>query len=89
MKKLVILFYAGIVFSYSFSLQAQCPNNCLDYLMYDIFTPFCSPVVTWITEEDTYNDRLALDAEYAWRYPNANQIITYNNLSSTRTMVQH
>ena len=87
MKKLIFLFLTGIVFTCS--IHAQCPYNCIDIPMYDIFTPFCSPVNTWITDEDTYNDRLALDVEYAWRYPNANQIITYNGISSTRTFNCH
>ena len=73
-----ILFLASFV--NSFSLKAQ-----NDVRMYDIFTPRNSPVTTWITQEDTYNDRLALDLYYAQQFPNANQIITYNGLSSTRT----
>ena len=71
LKKLIsILFFANFVISLSLIAQP-------DIQMFDIFTLRNSPVVTWITYEDTYNDRLALDLYYAQQFPNATQVITY------------
>ena len=57
--------------------------------MYDIFTSMSSPVATWKMCESAYSVRLGFDREYANRYPNATQIITYDGLSSTRTFNCH
>ncbi|MDR3339414.1 MAG: hypothetical protein LBT25_04845 [Candidatus Symbiothrix sp.] len=83
MNKLIISFIASIVFSYS--LKAQ----CVDTQMYDIYTPMGSPVTTWATCESSIQIRQGFDSQYAQNYPNAQQIITYDNLSSTRKFNCH
>jgi len=76
MKKLVILFLSGIVFSYS--LKAQC-----NVQMYDIYTPNNSLVVTWLMCDEHYTERESEDIYYSIWYSEAKQIITFDGLSST------
>ena len=71
MKKLIVLFL--MVFTFSYSVKAQIP-------MFDIYTPKCSLVLTYITSEDAYNTRLGYDADYKTRYPAAQQVVVYDGL---------
>ena len=79
MKKLIVFIFL-ICFAFSHTLKAQCYNNVQ---MYDISTPFCNTVITWIMCEDPDSVRRAYDIQFATGYPNAQQVITYNGLSST------
>ena len=76
MKKLMISFLITIAFSYSLTAQIPIP-------MYDIFTPIGNPVLTYLLSEDPDSVRLANDIEWKNRFPDAQQIITYNGLCST------
>jgi len=82
MKKIIIIFLTSIALSYT--LRAQC-----DIRMYDIYTPNCSPVVTFLMCESSDQTRDYYDKEYKRLYPNATQIETYNNYSSTRKFNCH
>ena len=82
MKKIFYLFILHIVIS--FSIKGQC-----DIRMNDIYTPNGSPVVTFLMCESSIEKRKSLDQYYAQRYPNAVQIKTYDNCSSTRKFNCH
>jgi len=57
--------------------------------MYDIYTPFCRPVVTFLMCESSNATRAYWDNYCAQNYPNATQIKTYDNYSSTRKFNCH
>jgi hypothetical protein len=57
--------------------------------MYDIYTPMGSSVVTWLTCEASTSDREYYDYYFTNAYPNAEKIIVYNGLSSTRKFNCH
>lgn len=84
MKKFVIIFLTGITFSYTLNAQIQ---------MYDIYTPNCNPVTTWLMTESALSVRLDFDAQYAVTYPLAKQIETHKesgySISSTRKFNCH
>jgi len=80
------IFFILTCFAFSFSLKSQCVINTQ---MYDIYTPRCSPVSTWCMAEASNSVRAAFDFDYAIRYPNAQQVITYNGYSSTRLFNCH
>jgi hypothetical protein len=83
MNKILFPFIISVVFSYSVKAQ------CADAKMSDIYTPMGSPVTTWITCEASTSTRQGFDDYYAQTYPNAQQIKTYDNLSSTRKFNCH
>jgi hypothetical protein len=57
--------------------------------MYDIYTPIGSPVVTWLTCEASTASRVFYDDYFSNAYPNAEMIIVYDGLSSTRKFNCH
>jgi hypothetical protein len=84
MKKVVITLMINFVclhFSYA--------QWCNDEEMYDIYTPLGSPVSTWVTCEEDISWREFLDDYYSSTYPNAEMIIVYDGVSSTRTFNCH
>ena len=87
MNKLVIKILTSIIFSYT--LNAYYILNAQDIRMYDIYTPNDSPVTTWLMVEQNLGTRQAFDALFALNYPNAIQIKTYDNCSSTRKFNCH
>lgn len=82
MNKCLISFVVYI--SAFLSLKGQC-----DVWMYDIYTPVGSQVLTYLTCEASTVTRMAFDDNYAAVYPNAQKIIVYDNLSSTRKFNCH
>jgi hypothetical protein len=64
-------------------------GQCDDVQMYDIYTPIGSSVATWITCEASTVNRAANDDYYRFVYPSAEQIIVYDNLSSTKKFNCH
>ncbi|MDR1155155.1 MAG: T9SS type A sorting domain-containing protein [Bacteroidales bacterium] len=75
-RKFIILLWAGVAFLHF--LKAQCPEQ-----KDDIYTPNNSPVVTWAMCELSLSGRRELDDSWAILHPAAQQIKTYDNLSST------
>jgi hypothetical protein len=57
--------------------------------MHDIYTPMGSSVVTWLTCEASTANRVNSDNYYSNAYPNAEMIIVYDGLSSTRKFNCH
>ena len=82
MNKFSFFFMASIITS--LSLKGQC-----DIRMYDIYTPIGSEVVTFLTCEASTPDRVYYDDYYSSAYPNAEKIIVYDDLSSTRKFNCH
>jgi hypothetical protein len=64
-------------------------GQCEDTPMYDIFTPVGNRVTTWLTCEAPDEVREYYDDFYSSRYPNAEMITVYDNLSSTRKFNCH
>jgi hypothetical protein len=64
-------------------------GQCDDVQMYDIYTPMGSSVSTWLTCEDDISWREYLDDYYSSAYPNAEMIIVYDGVSSTRKFNCH
>ena len=64
-------------------------GQCNDVQMYDIYTPMGSLVNTWIRCEDDIDRRKAMDVYWSSRYPNAEMIIVYNGVSSTKKFNCH
>jgi len=83
MKKIILIIIINFV----------CLNiyfgQCSDVAKYDIYTPMGSSVLTYITCEDATGTRQAFDNSYGQAYPDAQQIIVYDNLSSTRKFNCH
>ena len=84
MKKLFFLILTFIAFSYCLIAQPG-PND----VRADVLTPKGSTVVAWILAEDSWKLRSDYDADYAFFYPNATQIKTYDGLSSTKKFNCH
>ena len=85
MKKIIIALTINFVcLNFSFG---QC---CGDVEMYDIFTPMGEPVKTFlmIHDDDIYF-REAIDDIWTSSYPNAEKILVYDSLSSTRRFNCH
>jgi hypothetical protein len=82
MNKFSFIFMASIITS--LSLKGQC-----DIRKYDIYTPIGSEVVTFLMCEASTTDRVYYDNYYSSRCPNAQKIIVYDNLSSTRKFNCH
>lgn len=76
---------AGLVFialtTFSISTQAQTYSP--------VTTPRGSIVAAWITDEMSIFDRIYYDSYFQSVYPNAEQIITYGNYSSTNRFNCH
>ena len=64
-------------------------GQCSDVQMYDIYTPMGSYVKTYLMCEASTYDREYYDDYYSSRYPNAEMMIVYNGLSSTRKFNCH
>ena len=60
-----------------------------DVQMYDIYTPLGSSVKTYLMYEAATSTREYYDDYYSSRYPNAEMIIVYDGLSSTRKFNCH
>ena len=60
-----------------------------DIQMFDIRTPMGNTVVSWITEELSFSWRQWEDIFWSTLYPNAEMIIVYDGLSSTRKFNCH
>jgi len=71
MKKYFII----TIFLFSNRLFAQTQSN--------VNTPIGNPVTAYITPEMSDADRKAWDKYYEWAYPNATQLDTYGNRSSS------
>ena len=83
MKRIVItLMISFVCLHFSF-------GQCSDVQMYDIYTPVGSYVRTYLMCEASTADRVYYDSYYSSRYPNAEKIIVYDNLSSTRKFNCH
>ncbi|MDR1369699.1 MAG: T9SS type A sorting domain-containing protein [Dysgonamonadaceae bacterium] len=76
MNKLIFFFVICIVAIQS--IKAQCHE-----MMYDIYTPNGSLVITFLNCEYSFQDRVRIDSTYAHNFPEAIQIPTYNGLSSS------
>lgn len=77
MKKLVVLFWAYIAFSYF--VKAQCVTTLFD----DLYTPMCTQVFTFSLCAPSNYNRSSLDSIAAHDFPNTQQIITYDGYSSS------
>ena len=91
MKKMLILVLTSIAFSYSLKAQPNC-NSVTPYgdtLRCDIFTPMGNLVVTYSMVEAATSTREWYDDYWSSRYPNAEMIIVYDGLSSTRKFNCH
>ena len=88
---MLILVLTSIVFSYSLKSQQNCNSVNLygDTLRCDIFTPMGSYVKTYAMSEAATSTREYYDDYYSSRYPNAEMIILYDGLSSTRKFNCH
>ena len=86
MKKMLFLVLASIVLSYSLKAQQNCGG---DILTCDIFTPMGNLVVTYLMCEQRSDVREEYDDYYSSMYPNAEMIIVYDGLSSTRRFNCH
>jgi hypothetical protein len=75
-----ILYFVCLNFSF---------GQCSDVQMYDIYTPVGTYVKTHLMCEASTPTRKAYDDNYKRTYPNAQQIIVYDNLSSTRKFNCH
>ena len=64
-------------------------GQCSDVQMYDIYTPVGSYVKTYLMCEAATSTREYYDDYYSSRYPNAEMIIVYDLLSSTRKFNCH
>ena len=64
-------------------------GQCSDVQMYDIETPMGSYVKTYLMCEATIYDREWNDYNYSSTYPNAEMMIVYDGLSSTRKFNCH
>jgi hypothetical protein len=64
-------------------------GQCIDVQMYDIYTPMGSYVKTYLMCEAPTSTREFHDDNYSSTYPNAEMIIVYNGLSSTRKFNCH
>jgi hypothetical protein len=60
-----------------------------DSIVYDICTPFGSPVESMILDESSISVRQYRDTYWSLTYPNAQMLTTYTNPSSTRTYNCH
>ena len=87
MKKLTVLLFT--VFAFLHSIKAQL--NVFE--MYDMFTPLCSPVRTWISDESYLPGRLAMDRYWITQtdYLTTNLVITNDadGVSSTELFNCH
>lgn len=83
MKKVIITLMINIVcLHFSF-------GQCSDEQMYDIYTAVGSYVKTHLMCEASTPDRIFYDSYYSSTYPNAEKIIVYDSLSSTRKFNCH
>ena len=83
MKKAVIIFMINFVcLHFSF-------GQCCDVRMFDICTPMGSTVSTWLTYEASTYTRKSKDDYYSSKHPDAEMIIVYDSLSSTRKFNCH
>ena len=80
-KNIITLIICFVCLHFSFG---QCNTQ-----MYDIYTPMGSFVNTWLTCEAATSVREAYDDLYRGRYPDAEMIIVYDGLSSTRKFNCH
>ena len=85
MKKVVITLMINFVCLH-FSYGQWCYG---DEEMFDVFTPMGSPVTTWLTCEVSISWRESVDDYWSSTYPNAEMIIVYDSLSSTRKFNCH
>jgi len=83
MNRLFFLF--SLYIGFTFSAKAQCE----DIGMYDIFTPMGNLVYTMIQCEAPLEYRKSLDSYFCNLHPNAQPIITYDGVSSTRRFNCH
>ena len=83
MKKVIFALIINFVYLH-FSF-----GQCSDVQMYDIYTPVGSSVKTYLTCEESRYDRAFYDNLYRSKYPDAEMIIIYDGLSSTRKFNCH
>ena len=77
-NKFLVLLLIFIALSYSLKAQI-CNSDPTVIPMYDIYTPMGTPVLTWLTEEDTPAARYERDSTYIAQYPFAEPIPIYND----------